>query len=73
MRKMFVLFLVVLLLVSFVAALPASARGGGKPGVTPPGWAQLGPQPGWTHVNPGQGGTEPPGAGHCYLHVLGGR
>ena len=76
MRKMFVLFLVVLLVVSFVVALPASAKhggGGGKPGVTPPGWAQLGPQPGWSHVNPGQGGTLPPGTESCSLHVVGGR
>lgn len=75
MRKILVLFLVVLLLVSFVVVLPASAKhgGSGQPGVTPPGWAQAGPQPGWTIVNPGQGGTQPPGTGGCYLHAVGSR
>ncbi len=71
MRKLLILILVVLLLVSFVAVLPAGAKGGGFEGAQGGKWSNAAPKPGWSHVNPGQGGTLPPGAG--YLHVVGGR
>jgi hypothetical protein len=62
MRKLFILLLVVLLLVSFVAVLPVSARHtheGNWTGAQGGKWSNAGPQPGWSHVNPGQGGTGP--------------
>jgi hypothetical protein len=74
MRKLLILALVVLLLVSFVAVLPVSAKHGGNwEGAQGGKWSNAAPQPGWSHVNPGQGGTLPPGSGNMYLHVLGGR
>ena len=63
MRKVLVVLLVVLLLVSFVAVLPASAKHDGFEGAQGEKWTNGAEQPGWSHVNTGTGGTGSPGPG----------
>ena len=54
MRKLFILLLVVLLLVSFMAVLPVSAKHeGGFEGAQGEKWTNTAPEPGWAQ-NPGQ-------------------
>ena len=70
MRKVLIIVLVVLLLVSFVA-LPVSAKGGGNwTGAQGGKWTNATPKPGWSQVSRGEGGSGIPGLGPQALRVV---